>query len=541
MDFLEGLIYVIWRGIAIGIIISAPMGPVGILCVQRTLEKGRHIGFFTGIGAALSDLFYCLLTGFGLSFIEDFLKANQNVIQIVGSVVLVLFGVYLFRSNPARTLRKPEENRPSKGKNVLSGFLFTFSNPLIIFLIIGLFARFNFLLPELTFLHYIAGYVFIFVGALIWWWIVTFFIDKVRSHFNLRSMWLINKITGGIIMIFALVGIITAVTGLARAATPQTVYYNSSRGFGPLGETDAPGAPLRIGGSDSDTVVRFIPLSNGADYSLSFRCAHVGRKGAWGLVLPGDSANSRISFSEADDRFDPLSAVALNVVLDEGRDTRRGASIASGVELYGAQNAVRIICREGVASLSVGNRKYNPVFTDISPARCDSIGIWVAPGGAIDMDNVVLSVMPSPDDMKSRCLSHFADADVRRSYFARSTDPTEGVWEMFDRSLEETMLQPGGNYRLAVVAAGSGYELIYLGGARVLPDRWAPGMTKGRLTRTAFKNVYDVEWLDPESRPLPGEIKAQFATPDIITFQFPEHGASVVRLRKTDDYAYSTR
>ena len=60
MGFFEGILYMLWRGLAIGVIISAPMGPVGILCVQRTLEKGRYTGFFTGIGAALSDLFYCL-------------------------------------------------------------------------------------------------------------------------------------------------------------------------------------------------------------------------------------------------------------------------------------------------------------------------------------------------------------------------------------------------------------------------------------------------------------------------------------------------
>jgi hydroxypyruvate reductase len=62
------------------------MGPVGILCIQRTLNKGRWSGFYTGVGAALSDIFYCLLTGFGLSFIEGFLDRHQEIIQIIGSV-----------------------------------------------------------------------------------------------------------------------------------------------------------------------------------------------------------------------------------------------------------------------------------------------------------------------------------------------------------------------------------------------------------------------------------------------------------------------
>lgn len=215
MDLIESLFYMIWRGIAIGILISAPMGPVGILCIQRTLDKGRRPGLFTGIGAALSDLIYCLLTGFCLSFIQEFIERNHNVIQLVGSAVLIGFGIYLFKKNPTSSLRPATQPEPvSPKKNILGGFLFTFSNPLILFLIIGLFARFNFPVPDVKFYHYIVGYISIFVGAIGWWWFVTFAIDKVRAHFNLRSMWLINRIIGVIILLFAVVGIISGISNL---------------------------------------------------------------------------------------------------------------------------------------------------------------------------------------------------------------------------------------------------------------------------------------------------------------------------------------
>lgn len=209
---MEGLAYMIFSGIAIGILISAPMGPVGILCIQRTLNKGRWQGFFTGIGAALSDIFYCLLTGFGLSFIEDFLNRNQNIIQFLGSIVLIGFGIYQMKSNPSKQLQKKNKSpKTSAKKDIITGFLFTFSNPLILFLIIGLFARFNFL-SSYDGIHYIiVGFLFIFAGAIMWWYIVTFFVNKIRAHFNLRSMWLINRITGSIMLIFALVGIVTSV------------------------------------------------------------------------------------------------------------------------------------------------------------------------------------------------------------------------------------------------------------------------------------------------------------------------------------------
>ena len=213
---MNDLLYMLWRGVAIGVLISAPMGPVGILCIQRTLTYGRRTGFYTGVGASASDLFYCLLTGFGLSFIESFLKDNQSIIQILGSIVLVAFAIYLFRKNPSASLRKGQPAETGRGKNILGGFLFTFSNPLILFLIIGLFARFNFLAPELKFYHYIIGYAAIVCGALGWWYLVTYFVDKVRAHFNLRSMWLINRIIGAVILIFALVGMITATIDLIK-------------------------------------------------------------------------------------------------------------------------------------------------------------------------------------------------------------------------------------------------------------------------------------------------------------------------------------
>lgn len=207
---MENLIYTILKAFVIGIVISAPMGPVGVLCIQRTLDKGRRAGLFTGIGAAISDLFYCIITAFCLSFVEEFLTRNQNIIQLIGSMVLVAFGVYLFRKNPAADLRHTATVNCSPKRDILTGFVFTVSNPLIVFLIIGLFARFNFLGKDIMFYHHIAGFIFLFAGALFWWWGITWIVDKIRGHFNLRSMWLINRITGTIIFIFSAVGIFTA-------------------------------------------------------------------------------------------------------------------------------------------------------------------------------------------------------------------------------------------------------------------------------------------------------------------------------------------
>lgn len=205
------MLYTIIRGVAIGLLVSAPMGPIGVLCIQRTLNKGRWPGFVTGLGASLSDLCYALLTGFGMSFITDFIEANQNLLQILGSFVLVGFGVYLYRQNPAKNIRKQSKNIGTYTQDFVTAFFLTLSNPLILFLFIGLFARLNFFLPESHLPEYIAGYISIIIGAIGWWLTITFLVNKIRTRFNLRSLWMINRGIGIVMVIMSLVGFIMGI------------------------------------------------------------------------------------------------------------------------------------------------------------------------------------------------------------------------------------------------------------------------------------------------------------------------------------------
>ena len=185
------------------------MGPIGILCIQRTLNNGRHSGLFTGVGAAVSDLFYCLLVGLGISLVTDFIADHVNLLQIIGSIILIVYAVYMIFHNPVSQIKENIDQRDDYMRDTATGFLFTLSNPLIMFLIIPLFARFSFPLPEYRFYHIIIGYASIVLGALLWWSVITFFVDKVRTHFNIRSMWLINRIIGSIILILSLYGLAT--------------------------------------------------------------------------------------------------------------------------------------------------------------------------------------------------------------------------------------------------------------------------------------------------------------------------------------------
>ena len=131
-------------------IASAPMGPVGILCVQRTLNKGRWYGLATGIGASISDIIYAGITGFGMAFVMDFINNDQNkfYLQIIGSVLLLGFGIYTWRMDPTKNMHQSGQQKGSLWYNIWTAFLVTFSNPLIIFLFMALFAQFAFVIPD---------------------------------------------------------------------------------------------------------------------------------------------------------------------------------------------------------------------------------------------------------------------------------------------------------------------------------------------------------------------------------------------------------
>ena len=543
MGFLESIFYIAWRGVAIGLIISAPMGPVGMLCIQRTLDKGRRAGFYTGIGAALSDLFYSLLTGFGLSFIEEFLEKNQNVIQLIGSAVLIAFGIYLFRKNPARTLRKPMEETISVKKNILSGFLFTFSNPLILFLTIGLFARFNFLLPEFKTYQYFAGFAFIFLGAILWWWFITFSIDKVKHHFNIRSMWLINRIIGVIILLFAVVGIFNATSAMVRGADIRC--WNAQRGYGPF-VTSENDTDNHLVNSTADTVT-FMASCNRSD-GVEFRCKVKNYKTdlPWGFILKDVHGRKIIiGFSSSEGAFDGISTSALlNVEMkldgkqlslqqfsDKTNAIKKIKSGLSGPDPTGSLNFYKLAIAEGHLSLLGGIHTPEHLFSEIIPLDfiTDSIGFFLSPGASIRPDEIRLSTTKfhSSND------NPWTDPEILKGYLNKSRDMMEGYLQILDRSLDETLLRLGGDYRLAMVKADEGYDILYISGAKINARNWVPGMVKAHLSPSGIEGVWNVTWYDSMHQPLDNELKAQTDKNGTLTIQFP-YQDSQLRLHPSD-------
>lgn len=206
---------VVIKGILIGIVASAPMGPVGVLCVQRTLNKGRAYGLVTGGGAAFSDLLYALLTGYGLSFLYDIIH-NESALywmQLIGATIMFIFGVHTFRTNPMKNTRNVSRNKSNLLHNGITGFFITLSNPLILLLFMALFTPFNFMLPDMPFVTQCVGYISIFGGAMLWWLFITYVVNKLRVRFDVRGIWIINRVIGVIVMLCSLIGVVLIATG----------------------------------------------------------------------------------------------------------------------------------------------------------------------------------------------------------------------------------------------------------------------------------------------------------------------------------------
>jgi threonine/homoserine/homoserine lactone efflux protein len=189
------------KGLIVGIIISAPMGPVGILCIQRTMKKGRIFGIATGAGAALSDFLYALMTGMGMHFVIEFIERGQTLfwLKLMGSVMLLIFGIHTYLQDPRKGMRAKMKRKGTLFYNFISGFGLTISNPLIIFLFIALFNMFTFVIPANP-LGQAIGYLSIIAGAMLWWLGLTYVITKMKDNFGLRGILYLNRSIGSIVI-----------------------------------------------------------------------------------------------------------------------------------------------------------------------------------------------------------------------------------------------------------------------------------------------------------------------------------------------------
>lgn len=201
------------KGVAVGIIIALPVGPVGLLCVRRTLFEGPVFGFVSGLGAATADTVFGAIAAFGITIVRDFMLRYQDWFGAAGGVFLIYVGVRALLHG-AESEPEPLEDEALFGAYA-STFALTITNPITILAFAAIFAKFGAgaagALPGTTLL--VAG---VFAGSLLWWLGLSFGIAGIRRVVGrVRLLWL-NRISGTILALSGLGLIGAALYGLAR-------------------------------------------------------------------------------------------------------------------------------------------------------------------------------------------------------------------------------------------------------------------------------------------------------------------------------------
>lgn len=194
------------RGAIIGFSIAAPVGPIGVLCIRRTLAEGRRYGLASGLGAATADAIYGCIAGFGLTFISGLLVSQQAWLRLVGGVFLCYLGLKTLLARPA------EKAASAAGSGLLgayaSTFFLTLTNPMTILSFIAIFAGLGLAATNEDYLSAVILVAGVFCGSALWWLFLTGGTSLLRSRFNTQRLQWVNRISGAVITLFGLVALL---------------------------------------------------------------------------------------------------------------------------------------------------------------------------------------------------------------------------------------------------------------------------------------------------------------------------------------------
>lgn len=195
----------LWEGFIIGIAVSVPLGPLGMLCIKRTVNKNWKSGFSSGLGIAASDAIYAIIAGFSLTIIINFISSYEIYFKILGTSMMVLLGLYIFMSNPAKEIQKFKQRGTSYLQDFLTAFLLTITNPLSVFVFIAIFTSYSVVLQLSQLFEALLIIGGIFVGGASWWFILTGLAYLFKHKLTINTLWWANKIIGLSVVLIAIV------------------------------------------------------------------------------------------------------------------------------------------------------------------------------------------------------------------------------------------------------------------------------------------------------------------------------------------------
>ncbi len=194
------------RGLVLGFSIAAPVGPIGVLCIRRTLLNGRAVGFASGLGAATADALYGCIAGFGLTVVAELARNQEVWLRLSGGLYLCYLGVSMYRTRPAAELGQAEV--VALGPAYASTFVLTLTNPATIFSFTAIFASFI-SGGDTSYTAKAMLVIGVFVGSALWWLALSSGVSLFRSRLTPTHMQWINRLAGGIILSFSVLALLS--------------------------------------------------------------------------------------------------------------------------------------------------------------------------------------------------------------------------------------------------------------------------------------------------------------------------------------------
>jgi threonine/homoserine/homoserine lactone efflux protein len=196
-------------GLFIGLSIAAPVGPIGVLCIRRTLTEGRIIGLVSGLGAATADALYGSIAGFGLTFISNILVSYQMWLRLIGGLFLCYLGIKTLLSKPTEIINITTGNGLFAAYG--STLILTLTNPTTIISFLAIFSGLGLIGTSKNYLSAGILVVGVFLGSALWWLILSSGVSLFREKFDNRGMLWVNRISGAIITCFGLFALISII------------------------------------------------------------------------------------------------------------------------------------------------------------------------------------------------------------------------------------------------------------------------------------------------------------------------------------------
>jgi threonine/homoserine/homoserine lactone efflux protein len=205
---------ILLKGIILGLTVSMPLGPIGIILINRTIKRGMLSGFFSGLGLATADTLLALLAALGYTVILSFINEQRFIISIIAGLIIIGIGLKIYLSNPVMDIRNREKVNKSLWRDYYSVFVLSISNPYTIFIFVAFFSGVHIggnVKPELVPFFLIPG---VLLGTITWWFFLSYFVSRFKKNIRLRVIVRVNKVAGIVVIVIGIIVLLSVFTPL---------------------------------------------------------------------------------------------------------------------------------------------------------------------------------------------------------------------------------------------------------------------------------------------------------------------------------------